>query len=304
MSNIEIYVVCHKSVHIPKCEYLLPIQVGAALNKKIKGILHDNEGKNISEKNPDYCELTGLYWAWKNSQASYIGLFHYRRFLNFKPDSLPKYLDDWKHYYHLDTLTGDVLEKIGYYDDSISQIVNDFDIVIPKKSNLLYRNRPTYYSEFAYYFRKELDYTFGVVKEFFPNYEDAIEESKQSPYGYHCNISIMKKDIFNEYCTFMFTVLDKVYEDIREGKLLTEKKRLIGYLAEYLTGIYILHKKDVYKIKELDGVTFNYTDGKKHRFHSIIHNTKLILFRLCFPLGSQREKIFYSIVDKIKGYSL
>ena len=42
----------------------LPVQVGAE-KKESLGYARDNEGENISKKNPNYCELTGLYWAWK-----------------------------------------------------------------------------------------------------------------------------------------------------------------------------------------------------------------------------------------------
>lgn len=56
----------------------LPVQVGAE-GKTDLGYTRDNTGENISSKNPSFCELTGLYWAWKNLDADYIGLVHYRR---------------------------------------------------------------------------------------------------------------------------------------------------------------------------------------------------------------------------------
>ena len=62
--DIRIYVVCHKPAYVPENPYLYPIQVGTALSgKKLPGMLHDDEGDNISERNKTYCELTAQYWA-------------------------------------------------------------------------------------------------------------------------------------------------------------------------------------------------------------------------------------------------
>lgn len=59
-----------------KCTFLL---VGAEGKEYDFGYQRDDTGDNISAKNSSFCELTGLYWAWKNVDADYIGLVHYRR---------------------------------------------------------------------------------------------------------------------------------------------------------------------------------------------------------------------------------
>ena len=86
-----IIVAAHKRYTMPADSLYLPLQVGAEGKSDI-GYRKDNEGENISEKNPYYCELTGLYWAWKNLECEYLGLAHYRR--HFKGKSclfLPKF---------------------------------------------------------------------------------------------------------------------------------------------------------------------------------------------------------------------
>ena len=77
MKNIKIIVATHKEYQMPSDNIYLPLQVGAE-GKKDLGYQKDNTGDNISKKNPFFCELTGLYWAWKNLDADYIGLAHYR----------------------------------------------------------------------------------------------------------------------------------------------------------------------------------------------------------------------------------
>lgn len=76
--TIKIIVATHKKYQMPDDSMYLPVQVGAE-DKPDLGYTRDNTGENISSKNPSFCELTGLYWAWKNLNADYIGLVHYRR---------------------------------------------------------------------------------------------------------------------------------------------------------------------------------------------------------------------------------
>ena len=89
--DIKLFVSCHKlDTHIPDNALLQPIQVGAALAaSRMPNLLHDDEGDSISEKNRSYCELTGQYWAWQNTDADYYGFLHYRRYFNFSKTEYP-----------------------------------------------------------------------------------------------------------------------------------------------------------------------------------------------------------------------
>ena len=77
--NLRVVVAAHKPYWMPADPVYLPVQVGAAGKESIPGYTRDDSGENISAKNPHYCELTGLYWAWKNLSGDAIGLAHYRR---------------------------------------------------------------------------------------------------------------------------------------------------------------------------------------------------------------------------------
>ena len=84
--KISVIIAAHKEYRMPEDSLYLPLHVGAEGktdengNPLDLGYLKDNTGDNISAKNPMYCELTGLYWAWKNLNSDYIGLVHYRRY--------------------------------------------------------------------------------------------------------------------------------------------------------------------------------------------------------------------------------
>ena len=88
--NIRIYVACHKPSYVPENPLLVPVMAGAAFIdddtpfKNMRGILRDDAGDNISEKNHTYCELTPQYWVWKNEDADYYGFYHYRRYLSYR----------------------------------------------------------------------------------------------------------------------------------------------------------------------------------------------------------------------------
>ncbi len=87
--NCKILIACHKSCAVPEDGLYLPIQVGASGKEDI-GFQRDDEGDNISEKNAMFCELTGLYWCWKNLDFDYLGLSHYRRYFTLKNKTFQK----------------------------------------------------------------------------------------------------------------------------------------------------------------------------------------------------------------------
>ena len=89
--DVKVIIATHKKYDMPKDEMYVPLHVGRE-GKDDLGYVGDNTGDNISIKNPKFCELTGLYWAWKNLDAEYLGLAHYRRHFTLKKKSQRKKL--------------------------------------------------------------------------------------------------------------------------------------------------------------------------------------------------------------------
>ncbi len=90
--TFAIYVVQHKpSLAIPD-ENFIPILCGTKTTKLIEPrFVTDDTGDHIAEKNVSFCELTAMYWVWKNAPVTdHVGFMHYRRHLDFKPDHQKK----------------------------------------------------------------------------------------------------------------------------------------------------------------------------------------------------------------------
>ena len=126
MKNIKVIIATHKIYEMPTDEMYLPVHVGAEGKDSI-GYQKDNEGDNISIKNPYFCELTGLYWAWKNLDAEYIGLSHYRR--HFASKKVNK-----------NDLFNSVLTK-----EEADKIFENTDIITPNKRKYYIENLYSHY---------------------------------------------------------------------------------------------------------------------------------------------------------------
>lgn len=87
--DTRIYVMTHKEIAEISDEIYIPLQVGRA-GKQALGYIGDDTGDQISEKNLFYCELTGIYWLWKNVKCDIIGICHYRRYFTRQEKLLDK----------------------------------------------------------------------------------------------------------------------------------------------------------------------------------------------------------------------
>lgn len=266
MSNIKIYVSCHKECFVPKHSMIYPIQVGATnAAKRFDNMLHDDEGINISDKNKKYCELTGQYWAWKNDDADYYGFFHYRRYLSFSDKEFKEnpFRDAVMNY-----LTEDVIDKLNLSEKNLQREIPKYDIITTRPVILkeLGKNVKSNYNQYVttpYQYKEDMDLMLDIIKEKYPEYYDTAEfYLKKSKIGYYCNMFIMKKEIFMHYSEWLFTILGehekrRDYEDYN-----VDAYRISGYLGERLFGIYYLYwkNKGVYECRELQRTLFLNTD--------------------------------------------
>ena len=133
--DVTILIATHKPAYFPDNKYLLPVQVGATIaSNKIPNVAYDNTGKNISDKNERYCELTALYWAWKNIDSDYYGLWHYRRYMSFNENDGLKQNIYGEH--EIRKNIKDAIADIGLDSEkNIKDFVEQYDLILPNKGS-------------------------------------------------------------------------------------------------------------------------------------------------------------------------
>ncbi|MCI2960159.1 DUF4422 domain-containing protein [Pediococcus pentosaceus] len=217
--KIKIMVAAHKEFPMPENKDLyMPILVGAIRNYK-EGINYqrDDDGENISLKNPNFNELTAVYWAWKNLDADAIGLVHYRRLFS---KGGKRELNN-------------ILDK-----EQIELLLNKAPIVVPKKRKYYIESN---YSHYVHAHPKgPLDATRDVISENYPRYLDAFDQVMHKTSAHMFNMFIMKKKEFNQYSEWLFDVLFKVEERIDISGYSVQDARVFGFLAERLMDVWLL----------------------------------------------------------------
>ncbi len=234
MSVTKILVCCHKPDRFMNDDVYMPIHVGKANSSYDLGIQGDDTGDNISMENPHFCELTGLYWAWKNMEpVDYIGLCHYRRYFNFHScgNAFTNHtVVRWSDFDHLDLTVPDVDKLFQRYDVVLStpkcypySLVTDYCVC--------------HLSEDFSTLRRTVD-------ELTPEYSDAFRDvfyrnNKLSLY----NMMIMRWEDFDEYCSWLFKVLFAVRDRVHLEYYDAYQGRIFGYMSERLLSVFVWKKQ-------------------------------------------------------------
>lgn len=264
--DLKIIVCCHKDIIDVRDNIYHPIHVGKANSGLSLGIPGDDTGDNISEKNNLYCELTGLYWAWKNIDADFIGLCHYRRFFSFhtKRKSYlffrmivqklkqflyvfsPKPKDTYFYYSRYAESNPQRLKKaiVEFENEIVNYLDNNPNTIAFALKDVNFGMTPNriVFSKLAGNYH--LDVLGEIIKkdhpQLYPFYQSTLESNRL----HYANMTIMKKSIMDKYCTFLFDVLEKHLVIIKDrGYIISENEksicRLSGYLGELLTSTFI-----------------------------------------------------------------
>lgn len=204
--DLRIVIAAHKPYPMPFDDAYLPLQVGAAGKPSIEGFGRDDDGENISVRNPNYCELTGLYWAWKNLKADAVGLVHYRRHFNATPER-------------------------------IATLLERHDIILPRKRNYFIE---TNYSQYAHaHHALDLDLTRKILVERHPECDSAFDRVMKRTSGHRFNMLVMKREALDAYCTWLFDILFELERRLDVSSYSRNDARVFGFVAERLLDVWL-----------------------------------------------------------------
>ena len=239
---IKAYVITHKEQKMPVPVGFEPLLVGAQNHPEITCYKNrDNEGDNISAKNKNYCELTGIYWMWKNIKADVVGLCHYRRF--FSKASFGVRIEEY-----LDT-------------DTIEKIMTDYDVIVPVRH---YYEKSVIESETIAPDEADMAELSRAIDTVSPDYKDVYDEFIHDNKVYFYNMCIMKKELFDSYCEWLFSVLSFIEKDYDISDKDEYRARIYGFISERLLKVWLMKNVEPSKIHEMRVVFSDNTAlGKK-----------------------------------------
>ena len=221
--NIKIIVAAHKKYWMPDDDVYLPLHVGRA-GKTDLGYLGDDSGDNISEKNASFCELTGLYWAWKNLSAEWLGLCHYRRYFGRK-----NFFDG------VETVKQRIYRRADY-----EKLLSDADVILPTRRNYYVETVRSQY-EHAHSPR-DLDRIEHIISERHPDSLRSFRAVMSRRRLHLWNMFVMRRALVDEYCQWLFDILFEFERWMDANAKPEEKSRLFGFVAERLLDVWLFDK--------------------------------------------------------------
>jgi hypothetical protein len=210
---------------MPEDPCYLPLQVGSALAEDI-GIQRDDTGDNISSGNHFYCELTGLYWMWKNVRADYKGMVHYRRYFSTQN--------------HLKNLfCSDKYKAIAGSGD-YEKLLEKTDMILPVQRHYLIESLYSHYAHTHY--ADQLDQTRSIIAEHCPDYLESYDAVVNRTWGYMFNMMILRRDLLDAYCRWLFDILFTLRERMSGVELDAFQARFYGRVSEIIFNVWLDHQ--------------------------------------------------------------
>lgn len=256
----KMFIVTHKEFKAPSIKNYEIITVNGL---ELEGAHKDCEGINISKKNNSFCELTALYWIWKNFDKTNIGLSHYRRY--FYNNIFSK------------------KQKNIVTVDKLDEYLNEYDIILPKIHRFPRNVREQYYMS-GCGFEEDLNRLIKTIVNIYPDYQEACDKVLNGNKTYLYNMFYTSSKWFDSYCEWLFSILFEFEKNTNTENYSPYQKRIYGFLSERMLAIWVTHNN--LKIKELPVMNSETSLTKEYK-NLFFDNLKALLK--------------YNILSKIKG---
>lgn len=182
VNQLKIFIMAHKDFKNLRNNKVYNIVFDDKSQSKKKynlNVIYANNGKlyNLSRAYGEMSKLYFIYQLYQNGTISskYIGLNHYRRYFKFA-DRIP----------------------------NLDNIFEKYDVILNKPLELPNTIREHYCQS---HICKNFDEILEIIKDIKPKYYNTSIKVANEKYFYPCNLFIMKKDDFIEYCKFVFDIL-------------------------------------------------------------------------------------------------
>lgn len=229
--SIRIIVATHKEFRMPEDPMYMPVHAGHAGKQDI-GFQGDDTGDNISRENARFCELTTIYWAWKNLDADYIGLVHYRRHFTAR-DRIHRIGKD-----KFDCILG---------GDELSGILKQYDLVLPKQRRYYIESLWSHHMHLPHGHESDLKILREVIQSVQPDYLECFDTVMKRTHAHMFNMFVMKKEIFDRYCEWLFSILTETDKRIDVADYNPMETRAVSYFGEFMIDIWNEKQKIPYK---------------------------------------------------------
>jgi hypothetical protein len=244
MSSLQVLIATHRDYLFPQnCEWMRPIGIDRLSERlapdRKPHFLFDDVGDNISKRKPHFDELSALYWGWKNLSGDYFGLYQYRRYLNFHPQTTSNHVSRKANSANISYLSSDLQHE------RILEILQICDIVVPygftMETSIKEQYRLEEHSMLAWELMNE------AIQIYCPEVVPYMSWFELSNTAHFSSVMICGRSVLNEYCATLFNILDYLTE--RLGVLPDvigqryQPTRYPSYLAERFLNVWILSKR-------------------------------------------------------------
>jgi hypothetical protein len=259
--KVKIYSFYYKKTTIPiEDDLYCPVMAGNALNPDQTGMRGDDTGISISEKNPWYSELTGIFWVWKNTKQDFTGCCHYRRYFTARNEPADLKLKRLlyfpaglfrKRYGLIYTRNLKRFKEKILNTKEILEIFQDYDAILPQKRKLNYSVKKHYE---RYHNPHDLNILEEILKEKYPSYVPSFYRVLDGNRLYANNMFVLPEAHLQRFLSWWFSILFEFEKRMNPGDYSGYQQRIFGFLGERMLTVWFSHEN--LKIKELPLIYF------------------------------------------------